>query len=793
MADVKMEEFLSQYYMQLHFNNMPAEVFAQFLDFAKKDDFRGNMKHWKKFLMTVDANGNLVKKDLPDPDGTEYHLDIDQWQKMFKEFRNAFRKMSANRSTFDNPNNFQTYNKDATDFLDEYFGPGKLFEQISASPEADVQLQQLKLILEANEPAFTVKLAEWGQISYRDLVDGLKNQKYNTDAEFQEKVKAVAQYIEYYKTELNIPALQLLDFKKIQDGFEGTTVSAAQLNAFRTEYDNLLRTLYKKDGIRKLFPSDKINSVLTSAKSVVDYGNSSSDDYVPPKRKDELTPWQQLQKDVGDTYADTLEKYVKFSGDRLFFSDQAKQIVSAIPKKVKPTDGIGAILSAQSDIEKNLKFKSPKALSHFKWFCKTMGELQNTMKKAFEGALRNGRQMRALIEEMILIAVRDGKEAEAKTAMEILSVAKYGYTTSKIMDTLGKEQFTIFSDGKLSWNKSEGVAFVTKAMDKSIKAAFMGIGYGITTAVNAINLSGSKFKGKRGRLKDAQEAFQQSSQDGLADLHRQQQEDTDTRNLHQQTLNAMAHAPVNIDETNIDAHRTAYAQNQATAARMRQRVAKAKQRRQDLPAEIQQKQAEIQQIQQTILQITDMESQTHTRIGEINRRIADPTTPPAEIPTLQAELNYLQNTHLQALAANKQDANDQINNTNRDITRLQGMLANIDSVIQARENALHAQEGANYRQDIRLTAWTEAKNTVDLMSERINKRDQQINNWDQDHKDKYMELMAYWDMLETGRNTKTGKMYNWFGNLSKKKAEDEFKGQRDTIVSDYLSGYAYTA
>ena len=53
MADVSMEIFLMQYYMQLHFNNMPAEVFAQFQDYAKKDDFRGNMKHWKKHLMDL--------------------------------------------------------------------------------------------------------------------------------------------------------------------------------------------------------------------------------------------------------------------------------------------------------------------------------------------------------------------------------------------------------------------------------------------------------------------------------------------------------------------------------------------------------------------------------------------------------------------------------------------------------------------------------------------------------------------------------------------------------------------
>lgn len=789
MADVSMENFLTQYYMQLHFNNMPAEVFAQFQDYAKKDDFRGNMKHWKKHLMDAD----LKKKPLPDPEGTEFHLTQEEWEKLFKEFRKAFRKMQVNRKTFSNDLDFANYNKDAIDFLDQYFGPGKLFEQVSATPEADAQLQQLKNILSANASTFTVKLAEWGQISYNDLVDGLRNKKYNTDVDFQEKVKTVAQYLNYYKSELAVPNLQLVDFNVIQNGFEGATLLPAQLDAFKTEYDNLLRTLYKKDKVRNLFPSDKIKSSITAAKSVIDYGNSSSDDYVPPKRSDQLTPWQQIQKDVGDTYADTLEKYIKFSGDRLYFSDQAKQIVSAIPKKVKPTDGIAGILASKSDIEKSLHFKSPKAVSHFKWFCKTMGELQSTMKKAFEGALRNGRQMRAVIEEMILVAVRDGKIDEAKTAMEILSVARYGYTTSKIMDTLGKEQFTIFSDGKLSWNKSEGVAFVTKAMDKSIKAAFMGIGYGVTMAVNAVNLSGIKFKGKRGRLKNAQEAFQQSSQAGLADLQQQRQDDIDTRDLHQQTLTNMAADPtININEANIDAHRASFAQDQATAARMRQRVDEAEQKKLNLPAEIQQQHAELRQYSQSKAQIANARVQVNTRISELQTLIADPATPPATIPTLRAELDYLQNTHLPALDANEQDVDNEIQNINQNITRLQNLQANIDHVIDGRKRQLNAQERLNNRQEFRLNAWTEAKNTVDLMTERITKRDEQILNWDADHKDRYMELMAYWDMLETGRGSKTGKMYNWFENLSKKKAEQRFATERGQIVNDYLSNYSYT-
>ena len=45
------------------------------------------------------------------------------------------------------------------------------------------------------------------------------------------------------------------------------------------------------------------------------------------------------------------------------------------------------------------------------------------------------------------------------------------------------------SDKNLSWNKNEGIQFVTKAFDKTVKAAFLGVGYGVTFARNKIMMS----------------------------------------------------------------------------------------------------------------------------------------------------------------------------------------------------------------------------------------------------------------------------------------------------------------
>ncbi|MBR1953497.1 MAG: hypothetical protein IKA25_00270 [Alphaproteobacteria bacterium] len=807
MADVKMADFLLQYFMQLRFNEMPPEVRAQYDAYAKSDDFRGHMKEWK---------ARLAGHDLPDPNGPDYHLDEDEWKELFREFQSAFRKMDTNRKNFVNAVDFGINNKDAIEFLDEYFGAGKLFDKATASPAAEAQIQVLANVLNSYKNILEIQFSEWGltggDFSYNDLTKGIKDKKYNTDSDFQTKVKNVAYYLTayttnpYYKNDDLIRALggNAFDFKDIQEGFDDKAVDPAKLNAFKTEYDILLRTLAHKDKIRDVFPSDKIKTAFNTAKENVAYDDKNSKDYVPPKRDDELTPLQQLSRWADDTYADVFEKYIKFKGDRLYFSPQAKQIVAAIHKaKVKPTDGIKGVMDKAGDIEKGLLYKSPKATEHFKWFTKTMGELSNTMPKAFEGALRNGRQMHAIIEEMIMIAVRDGKVDEAKSAMEVLSVIKYGYTTSKIMDALGKEKLSIFSDGKLSWNKNEGMKFVTTALDKSIKTAFMGIGYGITVVGNAINLSGSKFNGRRGRMMDKQQEWatqnaadkaaaqtrrntlntqdqaliQQENQNKsdvnqnlqpgqrtITDANFQQQktdletartaEDAEKTRLEQRAQDPayMASAQRVNDYNNLLQEQTSYQQNQPV---LTQQIADLDNQIQAIQTDPNMSQTEKDMRSQGLIQ-NKIEKQN--QLAQINQRLAD-------IPN---ELN--------AITTNPNWTNDQ----------------HIVQQHQAETQAYNNTVDQNNAQEDRIKKWENATKSIEEINERISKRDEVMDKWDDNHKDKYLELMAYWDMLETGRNTHMGKMYNWkpikAGNAQKK-----FDGQKQTIISDYLSGYSYAA
>lgn len=746
-----MNEFLLQYYMQRRFNTMPPEVRAQFDVYLASDDFRGNMKDWKSKLMHQDANGKWVENALPDPnDATgNFFLDDKEWTKFFNAFQDAFREMSASKDSFKD-------NAKATSFLNEYFGDPAthLFANAVANPTAESLINgDFKQFLTDHRNGLEIYLKQWGLVdsdfSYSDLLNGISSKKYNTAPDFQKKLKTVAQYITFYVQQpdfqqaLGLQGRQLPNFTDIENGFDTSTVNPNKLDYFKRNYKSLLNTLVtdsKVYDVFKLYDHGKISKHLETSVGKVDYANADSKDYVPPKRSDELTPWQHLKDNVKDTWTDYMDKYIKLRGDRLYFSNSAQLIFKALTgAKFKPTDGLDKLLSSAGDIKKNLMYKSPRAVDHFDWMNKTLGELKNTMPKAFAGALKTGRQMKAIVSELVIKAVRENKMDEAKTAMEVLSVVKYGYTTSKIMDALGNEKLSIFSDGGLSWNKNQAVQFVTNAMDKSIKAAFMGVGYLITMGGNAIRLNGSKFNGKTGRIKGARDTW-------IADNNAQK-----TATQQQKTANETQKTDL---ENNLTAMRNRGLTEQALDASIGQY-------RQDISALNQNLDNQVRNLEQWLAA-----NQTHPDANAVANYLvqlqagSNPAAPTVTDPAVQARVQNISQSRRDITAKTKQ----------------------MDRKIKKRQE------------------FENATQSIQMLNDQITKQNDVLNNWDANHKDKYRELMAYWDMLETGRDSHTGKMYSWTPGSAKDKQKNFNKKNPNTnlsiadqIILDNLNNYQITA
>ena len=370
---------------------------------------------------------------------------------------------------------------------------------------------------------------------------------------------------------------------------------------------------------------------------------------------------------------------------------------------------------------------------------KTLGELKNTMPKAFAGALKTGRQMKAIVSELVIKAVRENKMDEAKTAMEVLSVVKYGYTTSKIMDALGNEKLSIFSDGGLSWNKNQAVQFVTNAMDKSIKAAFMGVGYLITMGGNAIRLNGSKFNGKTGRIKGARDTW-------IADNNAQR-----AATQQQKTANETQKTDL---ENNLTAMRNRGLTEQALDASIGQY-------RQDISALNQNLDNQVRNLEQWLAA-----NQTHPDANAVANYLvqlqagSNPAAPTVTDPAVQARVQNISQSRRDITAKTKQ----------------------MDRKIKKRQE------------------FENATQSIQMLNDQITKQNDVLNNWDNNHKDKYRELMAYWDMLEAGRDSHTGKMYSWTPGSAKNKQKNFNKKNpttnlsiADQIILDNLNNYQITA
>ena len=106
-------------------------------------------------------------------------------------------------------------------------------------------------------------------------------------------------------------------------------------------------------------------------------------------------------------------------------------------------------------IKSKLQEKSPKAMGHFDWFAGKLKIYSDKMPKAFAGAFHNPKQMRAIVSQIIVDATNEGKVAEAKSALEVLSTMKYGIFHSNVVDALKGGEVSFDLDRFLKAQDSE--------------------------------------------------------------------------------------------------------------------------------------------------------------------------------------------------------------------------------------------------------------------------------------------------------------------------------------------------
>ena len=845
-----MEQFLRNYYRQLHFNSMPAEVRARFFDWVRNDTLTDDMRNWVRERLQhqpaphadqllVDRDGNYVPNALPIPNNNA-DLSEDNARRLFVVFQQAFSKMAANLGDLD---------QQSRNFVNRYFrqhgqNQQRLFQPSDATPECANGIDAILRVLDTptlNLKGYVVANAHdtdgkplFNSVTDLDrLLTQCRNREYNTNPDVQNRIQNVARTLENviglsWSSSVDTNSNEYRALDGIRNEIANVTSNDAfALNPARIDpdalrdfrdiyagaaYDNntqsgLLQTLYFNKTIRDQFAkydNGTITNQINRAENNINWQDKTKDNYVEPLVDDVLTPLQRIQEWATDTYNDTLKKYEELRGATNLFSQEAKDIFKAVDKeKIKPSDGLSAILEKKGKIEGNLN--NPVARQHFQWFTETMEPLLKSMPKAIEGAWKDARQMQAIISQIMLKATdpkNDDPHAmdKAKTAMEIMTAMKYGMATSKIMDAIknDKELFNIFSNKDLSWNKSEGIKFVTGALDNTVRAAFLGAGYAVTIVKNKIKLSGRKYNNRDNQDENSVLAarFRQENTNAQQALQNQNTVDRGRLNHDQQTLQGLNTGPnaVNANTVNNLTNNVLPGLNQTlqTARGARDRAQQdfntvnnqtqdARNRLQNNAQYAQQHGRLTQEINQANQEITRLETEINNLpagpVGDARRetlieqlreqiRVHDERT---------QELTNLDNAHNAYIGPNGQFAQDQL---------AEQRYNNFQNALNTAQGAFDTAEQQYNDLNDRIQQYNDATAEVTELTRAIQDRENALQHWDQHNTNRIIELENYWNFLQDNTTS-------W--SLFQHRAQARFDRNKQAMLQTYINRHGMAA
>ena len=753
----ELQKFIKDYFRLLNLRNMPEAVFDRYKKYIKDNDFPNkDVKSWKNF---IDPTTNTWQ-NLPDFST----LSDDEIDLLYKDLLQTFDAMNSHK---------RSLSEDSKKFVESYFGQNKTFSVPSIPATEKSQIIQLLTLVKDDE--VPVYLGWDEQPVIQEVLDGNKDVNNGT---VKRIVFNIINQIKQAQQQGNLSPeaenkLAPLGLNNLQNKVnQEIQITATDRANLRNSGAKIFKTLFDKkkvfEDFQKYETGEKfVSEQIEKALSSTDYtGKTNEKNYVPAQYKDDLNLRQTVEKKLNDTYDDVLKKYLSLHRANLFIKPEAKAIFGALDKaKLKPTDGITKILEKAGDVTKSLKGKQPfEAADHFKWMTDKLSDYaDHGMGKAIEGALRNGHQMKHIIEQLILDAVKEGKVKEAKTAMEVLSVMQYGLFTSRTMDAINKTDMTIFSDGKLSWNKNEGIQFVTKAFDKTIKTGIQAAGYATTAAVNKIRRMGRTFD-HSGKIND-------KSNDRIAELT-QQKADFDSEKA---TKDAAFDAEIAANEaqrtatgiTDINVARNDLTSGEALEAR-RKRVLDGRQA----------KFGAMNKIETDFNNRESLKNEITNILNEANILKNN----------LLAMPNPLANQYEQALAdkirkefqKKEEEARQKIN----EVQQIEDEYNNVGLTLDAEHNRIHTitppatqcpydlaqmklnnaqtaydnQHNANETLRNHINEYEEATENIDTAQRQKRELQTAADEWDDKHKNEYLELMGYWDFLQSG-NTKS--LFHW--------------------------------
>ena len=259
-----------------------------------------------------------------------------------------------------------------------------------------------------------------------------------------------------------------------------------ELNKLGRNIKPIIETLVKDEKLRDKVISAQpdINQVFNNGLKKSNYNDG--DNKLGHKIDDPKSAFKRAKQKINDKYDETLGKLTDRHKRHMYKTD-AKHVVGAlIGKGVKPTDGMTKVFeeikTAQGKMDKTVQDK-------MKW---GIGELEKLSgQKYFKDALRNGRDMNYMVQQIVADAAQSGKKEEAMMLLETLAIMRYDLFSSSVRKQLRDSEIKIFSGTSLA-GENAFMGNLMGGIDKTLRFAALGMFEVANLVKNAYKAHGSK-------------------------------------------------------------------------------------------------------------------------------------------------------------------------------------------------------------------------------------------------------------------------------------------------------------
>jgi hypothetical protein len=448
----------------------------------------------------------------PDPAVPPYGIVSDNdWEKLYLSLQKTLVGMNSDRTAVTKDN------KDAEELLNKFYGASpRLIGDFQVSAKVtNVIKKNLKPFIAFLKRAEIGPYLEDSNVSPEDqekLILALDDGSYVSKPEVLKILRHVAAVIINNPPPPNSSCpISNNDLGAIYPHFlEPKSPTAAVRDAFKNDHKKIFKFLAEKPKALEAFASKDHSGFAQSIAAGVKKNNYKDGKFaLMPLDENSLNAFQKAGNKVQHVKNDMLGKLsMRHKRHPYFMDETAKPIMESllVSQKFDMTQGLDEFLKKVEGIKGDLA-SSPKAIPHLEYLEKVLKDVKKTLPKEFAGALKDSRNMNGIVNAIIERAVDEGKIEEAQSALECLSMMRYGYFTSGALNAIGQEKLVLLGDPEFSFNKdNEAMQFVTKAFDKSAKMIMMLGLRGAKGLHSAWNRKSLKFKSGTASVKLMAEA-----------------------------------------------------------------------------------------------------------------------------------------------------------------------------------------------------------------------------------------------------------------------------------------------